>query len=59
MVPGRIGKPFALTEGTPATAIIARRWKMKLESGHPIELQPLVTLRPKYGMRIRLIRRNV
>ena len=53
-----IGEPFALTEGILAIAIIVRRWKMKLESGHPIALQPLVTLRPKYGMRMRLIRRN-
>ncbi|MGB6673284.1 MAG: cytochrome P450, partial [Candidatus Nitrosopolaris sp.] len=53
-----IGEPFALTEGILAIAIIVRRWKMKLEAGHPIALQPLVTLRPKYGMRMRLIRRN-
>jgi cytochrome P450 len=53
-----IGEPFALTEGILAIAIIVRRWKMKLESGHPIALQPLVTLRPKYGMRMRLVRRN-
>jgi hypothetical protein len=32
---------------------------MKLESGHPIALKPLVTLRPKYGMRMKIIRRNM
>ena len=45
-----IGEPFASTEGILAIAIIARKWKMKLESGHQIALKPLVTLRPKYGM---------
>ena len=54
-----IGEPFAWTEGILSVATIARRWKMKLEPGHPIVLLPLVTLRPKYGMRMKLIRRNV
>ena len=54
-----IGEPFAWIEGILSIATIARRWKMKLEPGHPIVLQPLVTLRPKYGMRMKLIRRNV
>jgi cytochrome P450 len=54
-----IGEPFAWIEGILFIATIARRWKMKLEPGHPIVLQPLVTLRPKYGMRMKLIRRNV
>ncbi|MGB6590144.1 MAG: cytochrome P450 [Candidatus Nitrosopolaris sp.] len=54
-----IGEPFAWTEGIIAIATIARRWIMKLESGHPIALKPLVTLRPKYGMRMKIIRRNM
>src|SRR5215831_12131987 len=52
-----IGEPFAWSEGILAIAIIARKWKMKLESGHPIGVKPLVTLRPKYGMRMKLIQR--
>jgi cytochrome P450 len=52
-----IGEPFAWTEGILAIAIIARKWKMKLESDHPIGVKPLVTLRPKYGMRMKLIQR--
>ncbi len=54
-----IGEPFAWTEGIIAIATIARRWIMKLEPGHPIALKPLATLRPKYGMRMKIIRRNV
>jgi cytochrome P450 len=53
-----IGEPFAWTEGILAVAMIARKWKMELESGHPVALKPLVTLRPKYGMRMKLIRRR-
>jgi cytochrome P450 len=53
-----IGEPFAWTEGILAIATTARRWKTELESGHPIALKPLVTLRPKYGMRMKLIRRD-
>jgi cytochrome P450 len=53
-----IGEPFAWTEGILAIATIARKWKMKLESGHQIALKPLVTLRPKYGMRMKLERRR-
>jgi len=35
-----IGEPFAWTEGILTIANIARRWKIELESGHPIVLQP-------------------
>jgi cytochrome P450 len=36
-----------------------RKWEIKLEAGHPVALKPLVTLRPKYGMSMKLIRRDV
>jgi cytochrome P450 len=54
-----IGESFAWTEGIITIATIARRWIMKLESAHPIALKPLATLRPKYGMRMKIIRRKV
>jgi cytochrome P450 len=53
-----IGETFAWMEGILVIATIARRWKMRIMPGHPIVLQPLVTLRPKYGMQMRLIDRN-
>ncbi|MFL6360242.1 MAG: cytochrome P450 [Nitrososphaeraceae archaeon] len=53
-----IGETFAWMEGILVIATIARRWKMRVMSGHPIVLQPLVTLRPKHGMQMRLIDRN-
>jgi len=54
-----IGESFAWTEGIISIATIARRWIMKLESAHPIALKPLATLRPKYGMRMKIIRRKM
>jgi cytochrome P450 len=47
-----IGEQFAWMEGVLLIATLAQRWKMRLVPGHPIELKPLITLRPKYGMRM-------
>jgi cytochrome P450 len=47
-----IGESFAWMEGALVLATIAQRFKMRLAPGHPVELNPLVTLRPKYGMRM-------
>ncbi len=47
-----IGEAFAWMEGVLLLATIARRWRPRLVPGHPIALQPLVTLRPKYGIRM-------
>lgn len=46
-----IGSGFAMTEATLLLAVIARRWRFELVRDHPIELQPAVTLRPRYGIR--------
>jgi cytochrome P450 len=53
-----IGEGFAWTEGVLVIATIAQRWKMKLLRGHPVNVAPLVTLRPKYGMRMTLEQRQ-
>ncbi|MCI0337128.1 MAG: cytochrome P450 [Acidobacteria bacterium] len=52
-----IGEHFAWMEGVLVMATIAQKWKMRLVEGHPVELQPLVTLRPKYGMKMVVERR--
>ena len=46
-----IGSGFAMAEATILLAVLARRWRFELVPGHPIELQPAVTLRPRYGIR--------
>lgn len=52
-----IGEGFAWTEGILVIAALARKWKLRLAEGQKIGLQPLMTLRPKYGMRMNLSRR--
>jgi cytochrome P450 len=52
-----IGESFAWMEGILVIATIARHWKMSLVPGHRVELDPAITLRPKYGMRMKLERR--
>jgi cytochrome P450 len=47
-----IGEHFAWMEGVLVIATVAQRWKMRLVEGHPVEPQPIVTLRPKYGMKM-------
>jgi cytochrome P450 len=47
-----IGEAFAWMEGTLLLATLAQRWKLRLVPGHPVEVQPKITLRPKHGMRM-------
>ncbi|MFN6963936.1 MAG: cytochrome P450 [Pyrinomonadaceae bacterium] len=52
-----IGEGFAWTEATLLLATLARRWRLRLVPEQKIDLQPMITLRPKFGMRMRLERR--
>jgi cytochrome P450 len=45
-----IGESFAWMEGVLLIATLAGRWRMRHVPGHPVQLQPLITLRPKHGM---------
>ncbi len=47
-----IGEPFAWMEGTLILATLAQKWRLRLQPGHRVEPQPLITLRPRYGMRM-------
>jgi cytochrome P450 len=47
-----IGEQFAWMEGVLALATIGQRWRLRLVQGHPVALQPIITLRPKFGMRM-------
>ncbi len=46
-----IGESFAWMEAILALATIAQRWRLKLNPGQTIELQPKITLRPKNGIK--------
>lgn len=53
-----IGEGFAWTEGILVLATLAQRWQARLVLGHPVTPEPLITLRPKFGMRMTLHRRK-
>lgn len=52
-----VGESFAWLEGVLLLATIAQQWKMRLVPGHVVEPDPLITLRPKYGMKMTVERR--
>jgi cytochrome P450 len=47
-----IGEQFAWMEGVILLATIAQRWRLRLVPGHPVATRPIITLRPKYGMKM-------
>ena len=53
-----IGEGFAWMEGILLLATLARRWQMRLVPNHVVALRPVITLRPKHGMRMTLQRRK-
>jgi cytochrome P450 len=53
-----IGESFAWMEGVLLIAALAQHWQMRLVPNHPVALKPVITLRPKHGMRMTLTRRQ-
>ncbi len=53
-----IGEPFAWMEGVLLLATLAQKWRFELMPRQRIELQPLITLRPKHGIRVKAIQRT-
>jgi cytochrome P450 len=51
-----IGERFAWTEGILLLATLAQKWRMCLEPGHRVAHRAQITLRTKYGMRMKLER---
>jgi cytochrome P450 len=49
-----IGAAFAMTEAILILATIAQRYRLHLKPGHPVEPQGLITLRPRYGLKMSL-----
>ncbi len=52
-----IGEGFAWTEGILLVATLLRKWKLNLMPEQKIGLNPLMTLRPKYGMKMKIEKR--
>ena len=53
-----IGEGFAWMEGVLLLATIAQRWRFELEPSQTIAMRPVVTLRPRDGMRMRALARG-
>jgi cytochrome P450 len=47
-----IGEHFAWMEGVLVLATVAQQWTLRLVPGQRIVPQPIITLRPKYGMKM-------
>jgi cytochrome P450 len=47
-----IGESFAWMEGVLILATLAQKWRFQLAPGHRVEPEPLITLRPKFGMKM-------
>ena len=53
-----IGQGFAMLEAAIVIASLAQRFTFRLVSGHPVVPEPLITLRPRHGIRMILHSRN-
>lgn len=49
-----IGESFAWMEGILLVATLAQKWKLSLMPEQKIGLNPLMTLRPKFGMKMKI-----
>jgi cytochrome P450 len=47
-----MGEPLAWMEGILLLVTLLRYWKLELMPEHPVVPNPLITLRPKYGMKM-------
>ena len=53
-----IGEAFAWMESILLIATLATRWRMRRVPDHPVEPNPVITLRPKYGMKMKVERKR-
>ncbi len=54
-----IGEGFAWMEGLLLIAALAQQWRFRSLDNHPVEVEPLIALQPKFGMRMVLQKRPV
>jgi len=54
-----IGNMFASMEARLLLATIAQRWQFRLAPDQRVEIDPLVTLCPKYGMKMEVVSREL
>jgi cytochrome P450 len=52
-----IGNSFAMLEMQISLAMLVQSYRLSLVPGHRVALEPMITLRPKYGMRMTIAAR--
>jgi len=52
-----IGNQFALIEAQLVLASLAQRYRLNLVPGHRVDPWPLITLRPRFGMPMHIVKR--
>ena len=53
-----IGNSFAMMEAHLILATIAQRFRLELDPEQKVELNPLITLSPKFGLKMRVVKRE-
>jgi cytochrome P450 len=53
-----IGNRFAMTEAILILAQMSSHYRLHLVPGHPVALEPLITLRPRFGLQMTPVRRS-
>jgi cytochrome P450 len=53
-----IGEDFARLEAVLLLATIARRWRFEIDPTDAVELQPVITLRPRTGLHVTAVARD-
>lgn len=53
-----IGESFAWTEAILLVATLAQKWQLRLMPEQKIALNPMITLRPKFGMKMKIHSRD-
>lgn len=54
-----IGNHFAMMEMQLILALFVKTFHFELIENHPVEIKPLITLKPKYGIKMRLSLRDI
>jgi cytochrome P450 len=53
-----IGREFAMLEMLIVLAMLFQKYRFELVPGHPVEPEAIITLRPKFGIQMKLYERN-
>ncbi len=53
-----IGRGFAMLQGQTVLAMVAQRFRAVVAPEHVTEVEPLLTLRSRHGVKVRLVRRR-